>query len=180
MTAAIVLEYYDISQISDGELLYPLLIESNNDAAIILAGIIGEEAFVDLMNLEAKNLGLNNTYFANPTGLDPDFIADPINYSTVRDLAKFARYLTTEKPLIWDISTIPEFGNATNTNELLGKISGIIGGKTGETPRAGECFLLVVGAPKNKGYVINVILNSKNHFEEMEKLIGWVKYAYKW
>lgn len=180
MTAVIVLENYDIFQIEDKELLYRLLIASDNDAAIALAEIIGEKTFVDLMNLKAKKLGLNNTYFANPSGLDPKVITDPINYSTAKDLVKFAKYLTTEKPLIWEISIIPKFGNITNTNELLDKISGIIGSKTGETPRAGKCLLVVVNAPKNKGYIINIILNSKNRFEEMKKLIEWTQYAYHW
>ena len=181
MTANVVLKHYDISQIVGiKKLLYILLIKSDNEAAIALAEIIGKEAFVDLMNLEAKNLGLNNTYFANPTGLDPEFPTEPINHSTAQDLVKFAKYLTLERPLIWDISTVQTFEDKVNTNELLEEIPGIIGGKTGETPRAGKCLLLVVQAPKNKGYIINVILNSENHFKEMKELIDWTKYAYKW
>ncbi len=181
MTANIVLKYYDISQAEIAQLLYPLLIASDNDVASLLATtILNEEAFVDLMNLEAKKLGLTNTYFANPTGLDPKKEADRINYSTAKDLIRFARYLVEEKNLIWEISTIAEFEEKVNTNELLQEFPEIIGGKTGETLLAGKCLILVVQAPKNKGYIINVILNSKNHFEEMKKLMDWAEYAYNW
>lgn len=173
MAANIVLEF----QIEPKELLYPLLIISDNNAAITLTEVIGEGAFVDLMNLEAQYLGLENTHFINATGLDG---ADTFNYSTVQDLAKFAKHLTTERPLIWEISTIQAFENAVNTNELLSEIPGIIGGKTGETPGAGGCLILIVQAPKGKGYIINVILNSENRFEEMKKLLNWLNSAYKW
>jgi hypothetical protein len=178
MTANVVLGNYDINQEKIVKLLFPLLIESNNNAAINLAEVIGKEAFVELMNLEAKKLGMNNTHFVNPTGLDSK--EKSINYSTPKDLVKLAKYITFERPLIWEISIIKEFENIKNTNELLGEISGIIGGKTGETSLAGKCLLLVVQAPKNKGFIINVIINSENHFEEMKKLIDWTKYAYKW
>jgi D-alanyl-D-alanine carboxypeptidase (penicillin-binding protein 5/6) len=162
------------------KLLFPLLIGSNNNAAINLAEVIGKEAFVELMNLEAKRLGMDNTHFINPTGLESKEPERSSNYSAPKDLVKLAKYITFERPLIWEISIIKEFENIKNTNELLGKISGIIGGKTGETPLAGKCLLLVVQAPKNKGFIVNVIINSENHFEEMKKLINWTKYAYKW
>lgn len=180
MTANVVLEYYDFNQEEIAKLLFPLLIESENEAAINLAEVIGKEAFVESMNLGARKLEMANTYFANPTGLDPSEPEGPINYSTAKDLVKLAKYITLERPLIWEISIIPEYKNATNTNELLTEIPGIFGGKTGETPLAGKCLLLMVQAPKNKGYIINIILNSKNSFEEMKKLIDWTKYAYKW
>ena len=95
MTAEVVLKNYELSQVVEisktavaiegesgklkiGEifkvqdLLYPLLMESSNDVAQALSEVIGERAFVDLMNFEAENLGLKNTNFVNPTGLDPD------------------------------------------------------------------------------------------------------------
>jgi len=180
MTAKISLKHYNIEQEETIGLLSPLLIRSDNQAAVDLAEIMGKEEFLILMNLEAKNLGMENTFFANPAGLDPIWPEDPINYSTARDLVKLARYITRERPLIWEISIIPEFEGSFNTNEFLGKISGIIGGKTGTTLLAGESFLLVVRAPKNKGFIVNVILNSENRFEEMRKLVEWTKYAYKW
>lgn len=180
MTANIVLGYYEINQEEIAKLLFPLLIESNNNAAINLAETTGKEAFVESMNLEIKKLGMDNTHFANPTGLDPKESENSLNYSTAKDLVKLAKYITFERPLIWEISIIPEYENTTNTNKLLDEIPGIIGGKTGETPLAGKCLLLVIQAPKNKGFIVNVILNSENHFEKIKKLIDWIRYAYKW
>ena len=180
MTAKIVLEYYDIKEQEVAHLLYPLLISSDNKSADILAGMFDEAAFVDLMNLEAKNLGLENTYFFNPTGLDPKEPESGVNYSTADDLVKFAGYLTLAHPLIWEISAIEAFENSVSTNELLEDFPDIIGGKTGETPRAGGCLILIVKAPKGKGYIVSVVLNSQNRFEEMRQLINWSEHAYKW
>lgn len=209
MSAYVILDYYDLNQIirisktaakqpelgkekfKTGEtfkvkdLLHSMLIESSNAATVALTEVIGEKAFVELMNLEAKYLGLKNTKFSNSAGLDV-----PQNYSTAKDLVKLAIYLLKEQPLIWKISTKPEFNlyssdgvfhhHVINTNELLGKIPSIVGGKTGETPQAEGCLLLVLKAPKNNGYLINLILGSKNRFEEMEKLIDWINQNYSW
>src|SRR3989338_433325 len=72
------------------DLLYPLLMESSNDAAAAFAEVLGRQVFVDLMNLEARALNLSDTYFVNPTGLDPDDPLGPVNYSTGKDLALLA------------------------------------------------------------------------------------------
>lgn len=212
MTADIILENYNLSQvieISDdavkeeedfgnlktgeifiiGELLYPLLMESSNDAAAAFAQVIGENEFLSLMNLKARDLGLEDTHFINPTGLDPKN-SNGVNYSTVKDLARLAEYLLKKEPLIWQISGLSEFNLYTadkvfhhkveNTNKLLGEIPSIIGGKTGDTRKAGQCLILVLETPRNRGYLINVILGSQDRFGEMKKLASWVKEAYKW
>lgn len=213
MTANIVLENYDLSQVREisenaveenedfgnlkvgevfsvGELLYPLLMESSNDAAISLAEIVGDEAFVDLMNLEAGKLAMENTHFVNPTGLGPKNSEDSINYSTATDLIKLTKYLLETKPLIWQILSLAEFDlysadgvfhhKVKSTNELLGETPSILGGKTGQTPEAKGCLILVLKTPRGKGYLINVILGSEDRFGEMRKLVNWVKEAYKW
>jgi D-alanyl-D-alanine carboxypeptidase len=177
------------------DLLYPLLMESNNSAALALADLIGEAGFVELMNLEAKNLGLKNTFFVNSTGLDPDPGEELFNYSTVRDLADFGIRLIQNKELspldrFWEILTLQEYNlfspegvfhhRVTSTNELLGQNSQIVGGKTGWTPLAGGCLFLVLKMPQNRGYLINVILNSPDRFGEMKKLIEWTRKAYRW
>ncbi len=205
MTANIVLENYDLSQeikiseevvAQEGKagklmagkifsveyLLYPLLMESSNDAAYALANDYNgmtEEKFVELMNLKAGDLGLENTYFVNSTGLDPEQPGHSINYSTAEDLVKLTEYLL-KKPLIWEILATPKFSlygpELINTNGLLGEIPNIVGGKTGFTDQAGGCMLLVL---KNKGgnSLINVILGTispETRIEEMEKLIEWL------
>lgn len=211
MTANVVLEYYDLSEeiriskeaVAQEEdfgklkvgktfpvkyLLYPLLMESSNDAAYALTELIGQESFVALMNLEAKSLGMENTHFFNPTGLDPDNPADPLNYSTAEDLVELTKDLLKNQPLIWEILSTPKFDlygpELINTNEFLGETTGlgvkIIGGKTGWTPEAKGCLLLVVKAPRNKGEIINIILGSEDRFGEMKKLINWLNQAYRW
>lgn len=204
MTANIVLENYDLSReikiseeavAQEGKagkliagkifsveyLLYPLLMESSNDAAYALANDYNgmtEEKFVELMNLKAENLGLENTYFVNSTGLDYDPPAT-LNYSTAEDLVKLAKYLF-EKPLIWEILATPKFSlygpELINTNEFLGEVPNIVGGKTGYTDQAGGCMLLVL---KDEGgnFLINAILGTasrKARTEEMKKLIEWL------
>jgi len=163
-------------------LLYMMLIESNNDAAFALTEPIGEKGFVDLMNINAENLGFDNTCFFNSTGLEPDDPADAINHSTTRDLVKLAKYILEKYPQIFEITDnqsysvlrpngalhhfIPE-----STNKLLGKVPEIIGGKTGWAPAASGCLLIVMKDPKKNGYLINVVLGSNDRFGEMEKII---------
>lgn len=199
MTALVVLENYNLSQqlevskkaieqpedfgklkigehLSTENLLYLALIESSNDSAFTLSELIGQEGFVDLMNLEVEDLGLKNTYFVDPTGYSTE------NYSTVKDLVNLARYILEERPIIWEISAFPEFGLYTpdgvfhhqlsNTNQLLGEYPEIIGGKTGYTNEAGGCILLILKSSKDEIF-INVILGSENRFEEMKKLIDY-------
>ena len=174
------------------DLLYVLLIESSNDAAYSLSEISGKEAFVDLMNLEAKNLGLNNTYFMNPTGLDPDNENELSNLSTVNDISKLTKKLL-KNSLILKIFSIPEMDFYTgdgvfhhhikNTNELIFNPkweTKIIGGKTGWTPKAMGCLLLITKAPRGSGILINVILGADDRFKEMEKLVDWVQESYIW
>lgn len=216
MTALIALEHYSLNQkiyitqeIVDTEenfgelrvgdkfevqdLLYPLLMESSNDAAVALASVVGEEAFVDLMNLEAKNLGLLNTLFIDAAGLDPDFPETTLNLSTSRDLTKLIQYIIKTHPQIFDILKLQEFKlydangkfhhTLTNTNQLLennGWPTKVLGGKTGWTPEAKGTLILVLESPKGKGYLINVILGSDNRFRDMREMVEWIYTSFRW
>jgi len=173
------------------ELLYPVLIESSNDAAYSLAEVIGVDSFVDLMNIEAKNMGLENTRFINPTGLTPDK-GTSTDYSTAEDLVRLTESLL-DKPLVWDILSKKEYyfyedglfhHKIENTNELLRAdkpwADRIIGGKTGWTPEAKGCLVIVLKAPKSGEYLIDVVLGSDDRFGEMTKLIDWVYQSYRW
>lgn len=217
MTALIALENYDLSQkvkISEtaaslkgnsdclrvGEsfyvkdLLYSLLMESNNQAAQALSEIMGEKKFVELMNSKAiKDFKLSNTHFSNPTGLDPKDPSPP-NYSTAEDLVNLTFYLLKE-PLIWEILKTKEFELYTangvyhhkieNNNKLLEPSpevwwkTRIMGGKTGQTSLAGNCLLIVLRAPRS-GFLVNVVLNSPDRFQETKNMIEWTHKAYKW
>jgi len=177
MTALIIFdltETYDFSQPisitkSVGDLLFIMLIESSNDAALALTEPIGEEGFVDLMNLYAKDIGLKDTLFVDSTGLDPG------NISSVRDLVILARYIIDNYPQIFEITIHQQYGTTTNTNKLLAEVPGIIGGKTGWTIEAGGCLLLVLENPNGSGYFINIILGSDDRFGEMRQLINAIK-----
>jgi D-alanyl-D-alanine carboxypeptidase (penicillin-binding protein 5/6) len=215
MTALVVLENYDLakkitiskeaveqeenfgklivgSTLTVEQLLYPLLMESSNDAAFALANDypgMNEKKFVALMNQAAQKLNLKNTYFFNSTGLDPeDEKSEELNRSSANDLVILVRALL-KQPLVWEILTTPTYTllgqKLENTNKLLtedqGILTKIVGGKTGYTEKALSCFLLVVEAPKSKGYLINVILGTENNrFEEMRKLVEWDYEAFYW
>ena len=174
--------------------------------------------FIELMNQKAQFIGLRNTHFSNPTGLDPvrnvprslprsDYninksygesldskqISNGIdqkgNYSTVYDLAHLTKYVL-KRPLIWEILRIQEtdvssfdgkiIHHLENTNQLLGKLPNIAGGKTGYTDKAGECLILVVGDKVNNHQIISVVLNAQNRFTETEKIVKWTFKAYSW
>lgn len=207
MTAIIVLDNYNLSQNislnvkSDSQLpvtqdlklgdtlpvegfLHIMLIESSNKAAYALAENVGEETFISLMNRKAKEIGLQNTFFADPTGLSSK------NVSTAKDLTKLAEYILKNYPNIFAITKTQEmdlidFGKVTNTNQLLGEIPEIAGGKTGFTNEANGCLLLVVTNTKAKDYLANdyliyVVLGSDDRFSEMKNIINWINTAYSW
>lgn len=165
--------------ISVKNLLFALLIESSNDVAFALAENINLKQFIEKMNLKAAELGMLNTNFVNATGLNGSE-----NYSTIEDLVKLMRYIIWKQPQILEISSknsveiLNEDGTlhhiSVNTNELLGKISGIIGGKTGFNEEALGCLILVL-KNENQEYSINIILGSPDRFSEMENLINWLK-----
>jgi D-alanyl-D-alanine carboxypeptidase len=211
MTAKVVLENYDLQKeivitreavaqeeslgeltagqtLTVQQLLYPLLMESSNDAAFALFNDydgMTRVKFVEMMNAAAREMGLANTYFYNPSGLEPeeDRVSNGLNYSTAADLVTLTKNLL-DKPLIWDIlqtSRINLYGPIlANGNKLLDKMPGVLGGKTGYTEQAQGCFVLVVEAPADKGILVNVILGAPDRFLEMENLINWVKQAYGW
>jgi len=173
-------------------LLYSVLMESSNDAAYALAEVISPSAFVDLMNLEKKNiLGQNNknTFFVNPTGLDSEN-NETIGYSTAEDLAELASYFLKKTRLIFEISSLPSLDlyssngvfhhKILNTDELLGELPDVVGGKTGNTEKAGGCLILIQKSPNKEGYLVNIILGSEDRFGEMEKLSKWISSAYLW
>ena len=173
-------------KLSVKNLLYIALIESSNDAAFALTEPIGRQGFVELMNLYSKKIGLESTYFVNPTGLESDSPEELKNVSTARDVASLARYILENYPQIFEITSNQSYEVLNldntfhhfipqNTNELLGEVPGIIGGKTGWTPQAGECLLIVLDDPNSDDYYISVILGAKDRFAEMRKIIDAIR-----
>ncbi len=167
-------------QISVEELLELMLHYSSNDAAYALAEIIGFDNFIERMNEKVKVLELENTYFINPTGLDPDNSDLIPNYSTASDLIKLSKYILENHPFLFELSLRNESylieNGVLDLNVLASQT--IIGGKTGYTERAGA-GMLVVFSDENDNYFINVILGSESpqkRVEEMQKLIDWIAF----
>ncbi len=184
MTAVIVLEnhedYDNIETLLDSMLIY-----SDNDAALALSEVVGIDNFVKKMNQKAEELGLNNTNFANPTGLDPDepknlkyssATQDNFNHSTAKDLVKLAQYILKERPLIFKISSQEPHHLIENGIFNLFLTQEIIGGKTGFTEEAGGCILFIF-KDKKEIFSINLILGASSpsaRIEEIQKLINWL------
>jgi D-alanyl-D-alanine carboxypeptidase (penicillin-binding protein 5/6) len=153
-------------ELSVEDLMYALLVRSANDAAVALgeasAGTL--EAFIDAMNAKAVELGLTNTHFANPHGLEAEG-----HYSSARDLATLARYAmqnpdfrrfvaTEEVAIPWPGRPYDRVLESRNT--LLGKVAFVNGVKTGYTRPAGFCL---VGSGARDGVsLISVILGEPN------------------
>ncbi|MDD2731778.1 MAG: serine hydrolase [Candidatus Pacebacteria bacterium] len=168
------------------DLVYIMLIESSNDAAFALSELVSDkelenkdEPFVGLMNIYAKNIGLYSTKFINSTGLDSGSGA---NLSTALDVARLTKYIYIKYPKIFEITSQNSYEVAKadgslhhfipeNTNKLLTEIKGVIGGKTGWTPLAKGCLLIILKNPSSSSYFINVVLGADDRFSEMKKLI---------
>jgi D-alanyl-D-alanine carboxypeptidase len=179
-------------EILGSDLLKIMLIESSNDAALVFASNAGKKGInlVSKMNEKAREIGMTNTKFADPSGLD-----DSDAHSTVADLIKLARYVD-KYPIIWEITATKNAivssidgkisHTLTNTNKLLGEYPGIIGGKTGTTPGALETMVLEVKiyTEDSSGVddirVIALVLGTNDRFGEIKKIIEWGKQAYSW
>lgn len=159
------------------ELLYALMLESANDAAVAIAiGVSGsEEAFVDEMNRQAMSLGLSNTHFANPHGLDAE-----AHYTTAYELALIARK-ALQNPLLKTIvstrkTTIPHQNTdgvrlLVNHNKMLRQYDGCIGVKTGYTQKSGRC--LVSAAQRDGVTMIAVTIDSPDDWNDHTKLLDY-------
>ncbi len=145
------------------ELLYGLLLMSGNDAAYTLADACGGvEVFSEKMNALAQKLGLRDTCFANPHGLD-----DENNYSTARDMAVLAAY-ALENPEFAKICACPSIKMGQrwmkNHNKLLQMYEGTLGIKTGYTKAAGRC--LVSAAVRNGRRLVCVTLAAPDDWND--------------
>ena len=159
------------------ELLYGLMLSSGNDAAVALAIYCGGtvEGFAELMNDKAHVLGLENTHFENPNGLD-----SPGHYSTARDLAVLAAY-AMENPIFYKTVSAKNVTAGSrhlrNHNKLLWQVEGADGVKTGYTRAAGR--ILVSSATRNDRRLICVTLNDPNDWADHSALLeeGFSRYA---
>ena len=149
--------------------LYGLLLASGNDAALAIAGECGgAERFVAAMNDKALALGLCNTHFDNPSGLD-----GPNHHTTARELAALAAY-AMQNPTFRQIVGTQTYTTAAghslrNHNRLLWQYDGAIGVKTGYTMQSGRC--LVSAAERHGRRLIAVTLNDRNDWADHAALL---------
>ena len=167
-------------KITVNDLLYGLMLRSGNDAAIALATHVGGsvEGFAEMMNNKAKELGLVNSHFVVPHGLDNDG-----HYTTAYELAKIADYALNIDKFKEIVSTrnttiyINGYAKAiNNTNQLLGSVSGVYGVKTGFTNGAGRC--LVTACKRDDLDVITVIIGANTTKQRISDTIKLIQYAY--
>ena len=159
------------------ELLYGLMLQSGNDAAVALAIYCGGtvEGFAELMNDKARNLGLRGTHFENPNGLD-----SPGHYSTARDLAVLAAY-AMENPIFRKTVSTKSLmlgqRSLANHNKLLWRVEGADGVKTGYTKAAGR--ILVSSATRNDRRLIAVTIDDPDDWADHAALLedGFSRYT---
>ena len=161
--------------VSVDNLIKGMIVQSGNDACVTLSEAIAgsEEGFAQMMNAQAKKLGMNNSHFANSTGLP-----DPQLYTTVRDLATLSNALIRDFPQYYPTYSIKSFtyNNITqpNRNLLLYRDSSVDGLKTGHTDSAG--FNLIASSKRDGRRVITVVVGTKSmeaRATESSKLLNW-------
>lgn len=166
-------------QMSVDDMLKAIAISSGNDAAVAMAEFVGgsEEAFVEMMNKRAAQLGCENTHFCNCNGLDePDD-----HYSSARDIAKISCALIAHKDVFkytttWmDTLRNGSFG-LSNTNKLLKTYNGANGLKTGSTSKAKYC--LAASAERDSMELIAVVLGSPSTAERFGSATKLLDYGF--
>ena len=168
-------------KITYNDLLYGLMLCSGNDAAVQIAiSVAGSvEEFADLMNKKAQELGLKNTHFVTPHGLDEDG-----HYTTAFELAKMTDCALNIPKIAQVVSTRNYIVNIngeqreiSNTNELLGYLDGVNGVKTGYTSKAGRC--LITSVSRDDFDIIVVVLGADTRKIRSQDTIKLIEYTYK-
>jgi serine-type D-Ala-D-Ala carboxypeptidase (penicillin-binding protein 5/6) len=165
-------------------LLKGLLIHSANDAAYALADLDpnGMDGFIAKMNRQLEKYGLKDSYFLEPAGL-----SNGKHLATVHDLViigshlmeneMLAKIVSTKSETVYDVTkTIPH--ELTAINQLLDKVPGMKGIKTGWTESAGECFVSYVDRDGHR--IITAVLGSYDRFGETVKLVDWAYENHQW
>ena len=164
------------------DMVYGLMLRSGNDAALVIAYFIGgsEENFVKMMNEKAKEIGMTNTVFNNPHGLDEV----TQNKSTAYDMALLSSYASHNDTYMkivgtkkYSVQTDKKSYLWYNRNKLLGSYSYATGGKTGYTPSAGRT--LVTNASHNNLNLTAVTLNDGNEYVSHETMYNYGFENYK-
>ena len=168
-------------KISVLNLLYGLMLCSGNDAAVALAEHVGGDlpSFANLMNTKCQSLGLSSTHFVTPHGLDNDE-----HFTTAYELAIITNYALqneTFRTLVstknYTVSINGNSKNLSNTNELLGNLSGVYGVKTGFTNGANRC--LVTSIKRDNMDLICIVLGADTKKDRTRDSVALIEYAFK-
>lgn len=163
------------------DLLYGLMLRSGNDTAVALAVHVGGsiEGFAKMMNQKAEELGLINSHFVVPHGLDMDG-----HYTTAYELAKITDYalnISKIKEIVgtktYTVTINGQSRVISNTNELLGNMYGVYGVKTGFTNGAGRC--LVTSCKRDELDIITVVIGADTKKYRTSDSMKLIEYAYK-
>lgn len=163
-------------KISVENVLYGMLVHSGNDAAYALANEKGFGTFIKLMNEKALSLGMYDSKFSNPAGLDePGQLTSPFDLAVAaRELLKnpSLRHIVGTKEIVVSDVDYKIFHKLTNVNKLLGEVQGLGGLKTGYTEEAGEN--LVSFYIKNGHRYLIVVMKSEDRFADTLSIITWL------
>ena len=170
------------------------LIVSSNDGARSVASVVGafniksedydlgRKDFIHKMNVKAQELGLEQTYFINETGLDEGNVSG--GYGSAVDIAKLLGYIIINKPNLLEatkyetaqISSLNKTHSIKNTNDVLNNIPGLIVSKTGYTDFAGGNLVVVFDASMGRPMIVVVLGSSENgRFRDIEELVFAIK-----
>ncbi len=157
------------------DLLYPLLLESSNDAAEVLALYFGRDSFISKMNQEAERLQMTSTSYEDPSGLTPN------NTSTVSDMFKLTGYIIEQQPDLFKITTKRSYSTKkqswSNISQFLNK-NGYLGGKSGYTDEAKQTVVSLFNLPLGQsGYrpIAITLLQSLDRRKDVEAILKYLK-----
>lgn len=160
------------------DLLHGVMIQSGNDASVALAEHVAgsEDAFADLMNHHAQELGMDNTHFVNATGWPAEN-----HYASARDLAKLARAIIRKHPDTYEIYSQKSFTyngiKQNNRNMLLWRDPSVDGLKTGHTEEAGYC--LVSSARRDGMRLVSVVMGTDSEKARARESMKLLTYGFR-
>ncbi|CAM2182377.1 D-alanyl-D-alanine carboxypeptidase DacC [Paraburkholderia sacchari] len=168
--------------VSVHDLVYGMIVQSGNDAAIALAELVGgsEANFVNMMNAEAQKLGMAHTHFADVNGMP-----DPNHYTTAGDLATLSTRMIRDYPEYYSIFSVKEFKynniKQPNRNRLLWIDPTVDGLKTGHTKAAGYCLIASAKRPLAGGgdrRLVSVMMGEQKEHDRVQDSLKMLNYGY--
>jgi len=162
-------------KVKSGHILYPLLIESSNDAAEAIAMHKGRVNFIEQMNVVAQKIGLSDTSFADPSGLSEK------NISTSRDLFLLSKYIFEKDRDILDISKKKSFSNGPHvwlSNNQFLKQDGYLGGKSGYIDESRQTVVSLFSlplSPKEDRTISITLLRSNDRKKDIQNILNYLK-----